>query len=80
MSPLATDLEKVLSQVDPQTATLLEQTIRDALALAQRRTPATGPADDMGYPIGYFGSTAGSFSGEPLEAPRELPPQSREPW
>jgi hypothetical protein len=77
MSPLATDLEKVLNQVDPQTATLLEQTVRDALALAQRRTLVAGPADDMGYPLGYFESTAGSFSNEPLEAPRELPTQWR---
>jgi hypothetical protein len=80
MSTLAIDLDNVLSRVDRETAVLLEQTVRDALALAQRRVQAPGSVDALGYPVGYFESTAGCFAGEPLEAPRELPMQSRELW
>jgi hypothetical protein len=80
MSSLAFDLDKVLSHVDQETAALLEQTVRDALALAQRRAETATPLDSLGYPVGYFESTSGSFVGESLEAPLELPMQSREPW
>jgi hypothetical protein len=80
MSSLATELDCVLRSVDRETASLLEQAVRDALALAQRRALGSGPADPLGYPLGYFESTAGSFAGEPLEAAREMPMQQREPW
>jgi hypothetical protein len=80
MSTLSSDLDRVISRLDSETAALLEQTIRDALALAQRRPKYVGPTDAQGYPIGYFESTAGSFSDEPLEAPPELKIDSRESW
>ena len=80
MSSVALDLDKMLSRVDEETAALLEQTVRDALAVANRRAEAAMPVDALGYPAGYFESTAGSFSDEPLESPRELPMQPREPW
>jgi hypothetical protein len=79
MSSLAIDLDNVLNRVDRETAALLEQTIRDALALAERRIQ-TAPADTLGYPLGYFEATAGSFAGERLDAPEELPMQPREAW
>jgi hypothetical protein len=34
----------------------------------------------MGYPIGYFEATAGSFEHEPLERPPQLPLERRESW
>ena len=77
---LALDLDKALSHLDAETAALLERTVRDALALAERRTPRTLGNDAMGYPIGYFESTAGSFANEPLEPPSELPVEVREAW
>lgn len=80
MSSLACDLDKVISRVDSDTAVLLERAVRDALALAERRAGHTGATDALGYPVGYFEATAGSFAQEPLEAPAELPMQSRESW
>jgi hypothetical protein len=80
VSPLALDLDRVLGQLDSETAALLERAVRDALALAERRAAAIGSTDALGYPLGYFEATAGSFANEPLEASQELPMQTREAW
>jgi hypothetical protein len=80
VNPLALDLDMVLSQLDSETALLLERTVRDALALAKRRAADGRAIDALGYPAGYFEATAGSFADEPLEAPNELPMQTREAW
>jgi hypothetical protein len=81
MSTLATELDRMLGQVDRETAALLERAVRDALALAARRASKSASAPEaLGYPAGYFESTAGSFANEPLEAPAELPMTAREPW
>ncbi len=80
VNPLALDLDRVLSHVDSETAVLLERTVRDALALAERRATESGAIDALGYPAGYFEATAGSFAKEPLEVPEELPMQTREAW
>ena len=80
VNPLALDLERVLRQLDAETAALLERTVRDALALAESRAADEGATDALGYPAGYFAATAGSFANEPLEAPEELPMQTREAW
>lgn len=80
MSPIVVDLEKALGRLDSETAALLERAVRDALALAEHRLSHAGAVDALGYPVGYFAATAGSFANEPLEAPAELPQQSRESW
>ena len=80
MSTLALELDRLLRRVDPATAALLERAVRDALALAERRAAEPDTHDTLGYPAGYFESTAGSFAGEPLDAPPELTMQQREPW
>jgi hypothetical protein len=80
MGSLALDLDRVLRQVDRETAIVLEQTVRDALALAQQRAAASASTDALGYPAGYFEATAGSFANELLEAPDEMPMQPRESW
>jgi hypothetical protein len=80
VNPLALDLDRILGQLDSGTAVLLERTVRDALALAERRVANSGASDALGYPAGYFEATAGSFANEPLEAPQELPMQAREAW
>ncbi len=80
VNPLALDLSQLLGRVDSETAVLLERTVRDALALAERRATDSAATDAYGYPIGYFEATAGSFANEPLEAPPELPMESREEW
>jgi hypothetical protein len=67
MSPLSIELDTILKRVDRETATQLEQAVRDAIAIAQQGSRSTSAVDEMGYPLGYFESTAGSFEGEPLE-------------
>ena len=80
MNALASDLNRMLDQLDGETAVLLERTVRDALALAERRAALAEGTDPLGYPMGYFEATAGSFADEPLEAPADLPLETREPW
>jgi hypothetical protein len=80
MSSLAVELDKMLNRVDPETATLLAADVREALARAAERAAGAAPTDNLGYPVGYFESTAGCFAGEPLDAPAELPMQTRESW
>ena len=80
MSPLAFDLDRLLSQLDSDTAALLERAVRDALALAERRAAPAAGTDVLGYPAGYFEATAGSFVHEALEAPADLPLEARESW
>jgi len=80
MSTISSDLDQLLGQLDPETAALLERAVRDALALAERRVTAKTATDELGYPIGYFEDTAGSFADEPLERPADLPLSQREPW
>lgn len=80
MNALARELDGVLGRLDKQTAVLLERTVRDALALAERGAAIAEFTDALGYPAGYFESTAGSFVDEPLDAPDELPPEARELW
>ena len=82
MAPLAVELDRSLRCLDPDTAALLERTVWDALALAARRSE-NGPTvakDAMGYPLGHFEATVGSFANEPLEVAPDLPLPVREDW
>jgi hypothetical protein len=80
MSSLALELDYMLRRVDFETARRLERAVRDALEEAEKRSLKCAPHDALGYPIGYFESTAGSFAGEPLDVAPELPMQPRESW
>ena len=81
MSTIANELDETLRRLDPETALLLERFVRNAVALAERRSASRGEqVDALGYPLGYFEATAGSFADEPLEVPVELPAQVRESW
>jgi len=48
--------------------------------LAGQRLDSAKTFDEMGYPVGYFESTAGSFKNEPLEGPADSAPVIRESW
>ena len=55
-----------------------EPVVREALDFILFLKSRTGTrvaeeVDTMGYPAGYFDSTAGSFAGEPLERPGQPP-------
>ena len=72
MSTVALELDQTLRELDSIMASLLEQAVRDALALAQRRRQPSSSMDGLGYPTGYFAATAGSFADEPLECRESL--------
>ena len=80
MQRISRELDQVLDRLDTQTATLLERTVCDAVALAQTRNQPVQATDALGYPAGYFDATAGSFEQEPLERPPQLPWETRETW
>ena len=80
MHVISQELDRVLDHLDPVTAKLLEQTVRDALALADRHSGPGWPVDDLGYPLGYFEETAGCFAGEVLEPPVDLALEVRDTW
>ena len=80
MHTITRELEEALDRLDPQTASLLERTVRDAVAWVSRRSMTMLATDNLGYPIGYFEATEGSFAEEPLDRPSNLPLERREPW
>lgn len=77
MTQIALELDNRLRRLDPGTAEHVASLVREVLALTG---PLELPKDAMGYPLGYFESTAGSFANEPLERPAPLPPEEREDW
>lgn len=78
MHPIAQILDQALNRLAPAISSRLEQTVQEAIAEADRK--AKEPTDAMGYPIGYFESTSGSFANEPFDLPVDLPPEKRESW
>lgn len=71
MHDISYELDEMLDRLDPQTAGLLKQTVRDAVALAGQRLETVTSIDNLGYPVGYFEATAGGFEDEPLEGPAD---------
>jgi hypothetical protein len=71
MSGVSLELEQALSQLDDESAILLERLVRDALALVRQNgaVPSGGLVDAKGWPEGYFERTAGSFANEPFDLP-----------
>jgi hypothetical protein len=61
-----------------------EAVAREALefivALKRRAKIQTTGHDAMGYPLGYFQRTAGSFANEPLERPEQAPLDPAPVW
>jgi hypothetical protein len=76
MSGVTSDLEKALHQLDDRSAQLLEQLVRDALALVRENGTRTliGPVDAMGWPVGYFEKYAGCLAGVNWQPPLDPAP------
>jgi hypothetical protein len=77
MTQIALELDERLRQLDARTAKHVESLVREVLALTGAKEE---PKDELGYPVGYFEATAGSFAQEPLERPAALPFEKREVW
>lgn len=79
MSTLSRELEEILPELDSDAKDHLERLIRDAIALARRKTTER-ETDEYGYPIGHFDRTFGSFAEEPFERPTQGEPERRDEW
>ena len=82
MSGIASELERALTEADARSAALLEQLVRDALALfRQKGLPAAdAPVDANGWPVGYFEKYAGCLAGDDWEPPADPPPDPTPSW
>jgi hypothetical protein len=72
-------IQEILKQPEP-----VLRKIQHYLALIVEREPSgtSGAPSNAGevWPTGYFQKTAGSFGGELLERPPQLPFEKREEW
>jgi len=78
MSPIAQDLDAMLSTLDPQTARKVEQLVRDALQLASDARRAK--VGEGHWPAHYFEHTSGALAGEQFERPTQQDFETRENW
>jgi len=79
MSAVADELEKRLLELDADSASKLERVVRDLIEFS--RAEQGKPARDVReWPERYFEETAGSFEGEPLEAPEDPAPVPLREW
>ena len=74
------DLQAILKELDPDSATKLERLVRDAMALVQPAEAKSGLVDAKGWPVGYFEETAGCFANEPFDFPADLPLEPIATW
>jgi hypothetical protein len=82
MSSVVLDLEQTLTRLDDQSAALLEQLVRDALALVDRQGKvfANNPLDPMGWPVGFFQKYVGCLAGEDWQPPSDPPAEPSPAW
>ena len=82
MSSIASELERELNRLDHASATLLEQLVRDALALVRQKGPERvgGAVDSRGWPVGHFEKFAGCLAGDDWEPPADPPPEPTPDW
>jgi hypothetical protein len=65
--------EAAISELQAAPEPVVREALEFILFLKSRTGTAAGKVDAMGYPAGYFDSTAGSFANEPLERPGQPP-------
>ena len=75
MSGIAAELDQKLASLDPETAASVEQLVRDALQLAERRkfSPVT-------WPPGFWQQIRDDWGNEPFERPAQGEFEKREEW
>ena len=72
--PVMSAREAAISELQTAPEPVVREALDFILFLKSRNgTSPAGELDAMGYPAGYFASTAGSFAGEPLERPEQPP-------
>lgn len=82
MSGVTLELEQTLSQLDAQSAALLERLVRDALSLVRQKgaAAATSAVDALGWPVGYFEKYAGCLAGDDWQPAPDPPPERTAEW
>jgi hypothetical protein len=67
-------LELAIAELRDAPESIARETL-DFIVFLKRRTAcqASPQADSMGYPVGYFERTAGSFADQPLQRPEQAP-------
>ena len=82
MNTVALELENTLRELDPASATSLEQVVWDVLRLARQRRASTqaGETAASGFPPGHFERLVGSWAGVEFDLPGDLPREATPEW
>ena len=75
MSGIAAELDQKLRSLDPETAASVEQLVRDALHLAEKRKFSTSS-----WPPGFWQQIRDDWGNEPFERPVQGEFEKREDW
>jgi len=75
MTAIAAELDRRLQSLDPETAASVEQIVRDALQLAEKRK--NGAAT---WPVGFWERIRADWGNEPFERPPQGNFEKREDW
>ena len=75
MNAIAIELDQKLQRFDPETAASVEQLVRDALRLAEKKE--TGAAT---WPVGFWQTIREDWGTGPFERPPQGDFEKREDW
>lgn len=73
-------VELAIAELQNAPESVAREALEFIVALKRRSGSPSGGLDPMGYPVGYFEHTAGSFANEPLERPTQLPLNPAPVW
>jgi hypothetical protein len=80
MNKIAEELKAKLDSLDQASADRLTKMVRVALTAIDLKVPIDPMLGvELGWPVGYFASTAGAFANETLER-LQGPMQTRDSW
>jgi hypothetical protein len=72
---IAVELDQKLRKLDPETAASVEQLVRDALHLAEKKT-----TNGSKWPPGFWEQIRADWGNEPFERPPQGEFEKREDW
>ena len=75
MNAIAVELDRKLQSLDPETAASVEQLVRDALHLAEKKKVGATT-----WPTGFWEDVRADWGTEPFERPPQGDFEKREDW
>ena len=75
MNAIAIELDQKLQRFDPETAASVEQLVRDALRLAEKKANVAAT-----WPVGFWQNIRADWGTEPFERPPQGDFEKREDW